>query len=277
MDKIALALGAGGARGLAHIHVLKAFDDLGVKPVAVAGTSIGSMMGAAYCAGMSGAQIEAYIIERFKDRSRLIAEAFKARPDSLRSFLDDGGLRVGELNIENILSVFLPDQIPETFDGLKIPLTIAATDYYASIEALFSTGDLRKAIAASAAMPAVFLPVRIENRYYIDGSSTNPCPIKVVQGLADHVVAIDVSGGPNGASDVRPSKVDVMYASSQIMQKSIINLMADAYPNSVLLRPRVDSYRSLDFLNAEQIIADTAPLYDQVRDVLSQFLEATQS
>jgi NTE family protein len=274
MDKIALVLGAGGARGLAHIHVLKAFDDLGVRPVGVAGTSIGAVMGAAYCAGMSGADIEAYVIARFNDRTRLLAEVFKIRPNSFKGFLQDGGLRLGELNLETIFGVFLPDNVPPTFAQLEIPLQVVATDYYAGESKVFNTGELRKCVAASAAMPAVFLPVDIDGRYYVDGSSTNPCPMDTVQGIADHVVAIDVSGGPTGKLTDRPGKVDVMYATSQIMQKTIVKRMQDLYPSTVLLRASVDKYRSLDFLNAAQIMSDTAPLRETTKVAIHKMLDA---
>lgn len=272
-DRLALVLGAGGARGLAHIHALRAFDDLGITPEIVAGTSIGAIMGAAYCAGMTGAEIEEYIIERFDDRARLIADIFKIRPDSLASFLKDGGLRLGEFNLETILSVFMPATIPNTFEALKIPLIVNATDYYSGTATFLSTGDLRKSVAASAAMPAVFLPVHMDDRYYMDGSSTNPCPMDVVQGRADHVIAIDVSGGPNGEPDLRPTKVDAIYASSQIMQKSIARLMCDRYPNTHLLRPEVDRFRSLDFMNAGQILSKTAALREEVKATVSRLLD----
>lgn len=273
MGSVALVLGAGGARGLAHIHVLKAFDELGVRPAVIAGTSMGSVMGAAFCAGMSGAEIEAYIIERFNDRSRLVGEVLKIRPSSLKGFLSDGGLRLGELNLEKIFSVFLPAEIPATFEELSIPLHVVATDYYAGAASVFTAGDLRRPIAASAAMPAVFLPIEINNRYYVDGSSTNPCPLDTVQGVTDHVLAIDVSGGPAGASTDRPSKMDSMYASSQIMQKSIAGLMAEAYPKSILMRAHVDRYRSLDFLSSAQIISETEPLKEKAKLTISQMLD----
>lgn len=272
-DRVALVLGAGGARGLAHIHALKAFDDLGVAPVVVAGTSIGSIIGAAYCAGMTGAEIEQYVIERFNDRTRLITEAFKVRPDSFSKFLSDGGVRLGELNLENILTVFLPPELPATFDDLKIPLMTVATDYYAGMETLFTDGELRKAIAASAAIPAVFLPVQLDGRYYMDGSSTNPCPVNVVQGRADHVIGVDVSGGAKGNADVRPSKLDAIYASNQIMQRYIARLMVEKYPNSVLLRPDVRGYRALDFLNVTKILSQTAALREDMKTALAKILD----
>lgn len=271
---IALALGAGGARGLAHIHVLKAFDDLGVRPAAIGGTSIGSVLGAAYCAGMSGRDIEDYVLERFSDRARLISEVFKVRPSSLKGFLGDGGLRLGELNLQTIFAVFLPKEIPARFEELAIPLYVVATDYYAGKATVFSAGELRKPIAASAAMPAVFLPVEINGRYYIDGSSTNPCPIDIVKDKADNILAIDVSGGPVGPPIERPSKMDVMYASSQIMQKSIANLMAQACPTSRLIRAPVDSFKSMDFLKSADIIAQTAPLKEQAKREIGRMLDA---
>lgn len=268
-----MVLGAGGARGLAHVHVLKALDDLGVRPKIIAGTSIGSVIGAAFCAGMSGAEIEAYIVERFNDRSRLIRDVLKIRPSSFKDFLNDGGMRLGELNLESIFSVFLPAEVPATFEELSIPLQVVATDFYASTDIVFSTGNLRTPLAASAAMPAVFLPVNIEGRFYIDGSSTNPCPLNTVQRLADHILAIDVSGGPDGASNDRPSKIDALYASSQIMQKTIAKLMAEKYPKSVLICPPVESYRSLGFLNSTQIISETAPLQEEVKIALGEMFE----
>lgn len=275
MDTIGLVLGAGGARGLAHIHVLKAFDDLGVQPNVVAGTSIGSIIGAAYCAGMSGTEIEDYLIERFDDRKRLILEIFKMAPNSLKEFLADGGLRLGELNLEKIFSVFLPENIPATFYELAIPLHVIATDHYASTATIFDSGDLRQAIAASAAMPAVFLPVKIQNRFYVDGSSTNPCPIDTIANMSDHILAIDVSGAPDGKADVRPTKSEVVYASSQIMQKSLARLMARAYPTATLMHPAVQSYRALDFLNSAQIISETVTFREEAKNVIGKILDGS--
>lgn len=274
METIALALGAGGARGLAHIHVLKAFDDLGVCPSVIAGTSMGAVMGAAYCSGMSGSEIEDYVLERFSDRARFMAEAFKVRPNSLKEFISHGGLRLGELNLENIFSVFLPAQIPISFEELSVPLYVIATDYYAGEATVFSTGSLRKPVAASAAMPAVFLPVEIDGRHYVDGSSTNPCPLNIAQDKADHVLAIDVSGGPLGTGTDRPNKIDSIYAASQVMQKTIANLMAAAHPSSLLLHAPVDGFRSLDFLQSAQIISKSAGMRERTKSAIGRLLES---
>jgi len=272
MTTIALVLGAGGARGIAHIHALQAFDDLGVRPTLIAGTSIGAIIGAGYCAGMTGDAVETYVRHSLEDRKRLITKAFQVRPSSIKDFFADGGLRLGELNLESILSVFLPAAIPATFEDLTLPLHAVATDYYGESDTVFTSGPLTGVLAASAAMPAVFLPVRVGDRYYIDGSSTNPCPLNIVQNQADAVIAIDASGGTSGAADVRPSKIDVMYASSQIMQQSIVRSMAREYPQTVLLRPSVKGFRSLDFLKVSDILTATAPLREAVKVEIARLL-----
>lgn len=273
-DTVALVLGGGGARGLAHVHALAAFDDLGVTPRVVAGTSIGAILGACYCAGMSGAEIRDYVIARFDDRIRLIADAFKVRPDSFRSFLDAGGLRLGELNLDTILSVFLPDALPDRFEGLAVPLIAVATDYRACADAVFTSGELRPALAASAAIPAVFLPVRIGGRYCIDGGATNPVPIDKVAAAADHVIAVDVSGGPVGDPGKRPGKVEAVSAFTQMMQRTMARQMAQAHANSVLMRPGVRQYGTLEFLKAAEILTRTAPFRERMKRQLDHMLSA---
>lgn len=274
MGTIALVLGAGGARGFAHIHALKAFDDLGVKPAIIAGTSIGALMGAAYCSGLSGEDIERHINERIEDRLRLISEVFKIGPTSVQSFLTDGGLRIGELNLESILSVFLPDQIGNDFADLLIPLKVIATDYYGEADRIFETGPLCPPLAASSAMAAIFLPVKIDGRFFFDGASTNPCPLDTVQGQADHVIAVDVSGGTHGPANIKPNKIDAMYAANQLMQQSIVRSKAAPFPGTPVLRPPVDGFRPLDFLKAEEILQKTAALREDMKREITRFMES---
>lgn len=272
MQTIALALGAGGARGLAHIHAIQAFDDLGVRPAIIAGTSIGSIIGAAACAGMSAVEITDHIYRKIDSPLNLASDMFAVRPKSLKSFFAEGGLRIGELNLERILEVFMPEELPEKFADLEIPLKVAATDYYGQKTTIFEDGILLSAMAASAAMPAVFLPVKRSERYFIDGSATNPCPLNVLEGTADHIIAIDVSGGTSGNSSERPRKIDAMLASSQIMQMSIVDHAAAQQPKVALLRPPVDHYRALDFLKTKEILAETAALRDKVKHQIDRFL-----
>lgn len=97
--EIALVLGGGGARGIAHIHVLQAFDDLGIKPCVIAGSSIGAIFGAGYAAGMSAARIRQHCILTFGKKSEVMARLWRLRPESLASFISGGLPRVGEFNV----------------------------------------------------------------------------------------------------------------------------------------------------------------------------------
>lgn len=274
MANFALALGAGGARGLAHIHAIQALDELGVVPTAVAGSSIGAIIGAAYCAGMKADEMIAHIEETLNNPLGLIRDMFRIGPDSFGTFLKEGGPRIGELNLERILTGILPDSIPQNFSDLKIPLHIVATDFYGQSRTIVDTGDLRFAMAASSAIPAVFLPVERDGRFYIDGNATDPCPIDILDHKANQVIAIDVSGGSHGDPTKRPSKLDVSYAAGQMMQRSIVQNKARFFPDTVLLRPPVDAVFSLDFHKAREILSQTAVLKDQVKVAIEKVLAA---
>jgi NTE family protein len=275
MVKIALALGAGGARGLAHIHAIAALDELGVTATAVAGSSIGSIIGATYCSGMRADEMIELIDETLKNPLALVRDMFRIGPDTLGTFFKEGGPRIGELNLERILEGLLPDSIPRDFADLNIPLQVVATDYYAQSRTIFDQGDLRFAMAASSAIPAVFLPVEAEGRFYIDANATDPCPIDLLDPLADRVIAIDVSGGSHGDPTKRPSKLDVTYAAGQMMQQSIVRTKAMMFPEAIVLRPPVAAVFSLDFHKAHDILAATVSLKDQVKMAVETAHSAT--
>ena len=125
----AVAFGGGGARGLAHIHVIETLDELGIRPKAIAGSSIGAIMGAGMAAGMSGADIHDYAHSVLSRRVEVASRMWQARPGSIGELVE-GGFRVGQFNIERILKSFLPEAIPDDFAGLKIPLKVTATDFF---------------------------------------------------------------------------------------------------------------------------------------------------
>jgi NTE family protein len=271
---IAVALGAGGARGLAHIHALEALDDMGIKPVAMSGTSIGSIMAAGYASGLSGRDIHEYARERFRNRFKLLADLWHTRPDTVRALLRERGDGATEINIERILTRFLPGGISETFEDLSFPVSIVATDYYGHCDRIFESGPILPAMAASAAIPAVFKPMVIDGRVLIDGGMTNPTPFDILAGKADIVVAVDVCGGPRGEPGKRPNKIDVMYASIQLMQLSITKAKAASNQLDVYLRPDVERFRVLDFLKTNAILDATAPFREEFKRTVDAAMRA---
>ncbi|MET3792545.1 patatin-like phospholipase family protein [Aquamicrobium terrae] len=259
-----IAFGGGGARGLAHIHVVEAFDELGIKPVAIAGSSIGAIVGAAMASGMTGREIRDYARSILSRRSEVASRMWQARPDSFADLMK-GGLHVSQFNVERILKAFLPEIIPSSFAQLQIPLKVTATDYYGHKLAVLEEGDLISALAASAAIPAVFRPVTRGGRVLIDGGIYNPVPFDLVDHEADIVVAIDVVGAPVENGLRRPNSVDLMFGATQLMMQSIIDSKLSQSRPDILIRPPVSKFRVLDFLKIDAVMKETASIKDEVK------------
>ncbi len=198
---IGLVLGGGGARGLAHVLMLEVFDELKIKPSIIAGTSIGAIFGAAYASGLTAAEIRAHTQEALTRRLGLIRGLVAARAQGTGKLWNLLAARAQLLAPEALLDLVLPHGVARDFGDLAIPLRIVASDYYALEQAVFSTGPLRPAIAASIALPVIFEPVEIGGRTLIDGGLTNPLPFDVIKDEADIIVAIDVLGRDGGVTE----------------------------------------------------------------------------
>ncbi len=269
---LALALGGGGARGIAHIHVLKALDEMGIKPVAMAGSSIGAMIGAAYAAGMDGREIEHFVLDTFSNRTRFLSNLWRTIPSSMGEFVNLGWPTLGALDAERILGSLMPAVVPETFSALKIPLTIVATDYYGEKGLNLSAGSLNQAIAASISIPAVFKPVVINGTVCIDGGIVNPVPFDQLHGKADVVVAIDVVGSPAGRTGAIPSRIESLFGASQLMMQTTTKMKMIIQPPDLLLRPDVNAYRVHDFFKAKTILRNTVGFKDEVKRAVERLL-----
>lgn len=268
---IAVAFGGGGARGFAHIHIIEVLDELGLTPVAISGTSVGAIMGSAMASGMSGLDIRTFINETLNDPKEIAARVWKARRPGWKSAFSEG-LRLGQFDIERILSAFLPKEIPEKFDDLKIPTKLIATDYYGRHETVMDRGNLHSAIAASAAIPAVFKSVKRDDRYLIDGGIYNPLPFDHIAGAADVTIAIDVAGFPTGDDKKTPSTTDAAFGASQLMMQSIIHLRLQKSPPNIFLVPDVHDFRVMDFLKADEILEASKDIRDDLKRELDRVL-----
>lgn len=269
--RIGLALGGGGARGLAHIHVMEVLDEMGVRPVVISGASIGALMGAGYAAGMSGREIREYAVETLGNSGLVLSKIWSIRPTSMRDAL---GFRLGQFNLERILDAFLPKQIPASFEELLVPLSVVATDYYGQCETVISEGPLRKAIAASAALPALFMPVRLDGRPMIDGGIFNPIPYETLMSRADVVIGVDVVGGPEGDGTHIPNRLDSLFGASQLMMQANVAMKLKIGAPHIFLRPPVNRFRVLDFLKVNEVLDATASVRDELKQKLERALEA---
>lgn len=267
-----MVLGGGGARGIAHINVLEAFDDLGVKPAIIVGSSIGAIMGAGYAAGLSGRQMRDYVVSTFGNRNEVMARLWRLRPDNLQTIFSRAP-RLGELNAQRTLRAFLPGDIPETFEELGIPLKVTATDFYGNTLTVIESGGLWPAIAASAAIPAVFRPEIVNGRVHVDGGISNPVAFDLVHGCGFVVVAVDVVGRPTGDPSKLPTRLEAAFGSSQLMMQALTKFKLKFHQPDLLIRPAVSQFRVMDFLHAEAILEKTADSRTEVRQKLARLLQ----
>lgn len=261
---IAVAFGGGGARGLAHIHVIEALDELGLQPVAISGSSIGAIMGAGMASGMSGRDIGDYASEVLTRKTEVLSRIWRAQRTNFSGLMENGW-QFGGLNAERILKQFLPAAIPETFEALKLPLYVTGTDFYGSRQAVFNSGDIISALGASIALPAMFQPVYRDNTMLIDGGIYNPLPYDLLRGMADIVIAVDVVGVPSPNGGKTPGSIDLLLGASQLMMHSAIeNRLLSERPD-ILLRPNVGRFRVHDFLKMSAIMEETVAIKDELK------------
>lgn len=270
---IGLALGGGGARGLAHIAMLEAFDELGIKPSVVAGTSIGAVYGAAYASGIRGRELREHTRYILSQRFGLIRDLFVRRAQPFSQFLSLFGARNAILDPLAVLDMILPNDVKETFDQCEIPLKIVASDFYDQEQKIFTDGRLRPAVAASMALPVIFQPVIQEGRALIDGGLTNPLPFDLLLPEADIVVAIDVSGAPvPDPRRVAPTAFSALFSSAFLFERTIIKEKLKTRQPDILIYSGTSQFQVLDFLKCDDILTAAEPAKERLKQQLSRVL-----
>lgn len=223
--RVALALGAGAARGLAHIGVLQVLLEKGVRVECLAGTSVGAAVGALFAAG-----VNLYELEKVACTLRL-----KHLADIV---LPRRGLIGGE-KLRAFLNLFLRGK---TFADLSLPLAVVATDLQTGEEVVLREGRVVDAVLASCAIPGVFVPVQHGERLLVDGGLVDRVPVRVAQEMgAGMVVAVDV--GPSLKASRLRSLAEVTMQAIDIMQEELMRLKARAA--DIFIRPAVGEFSPL--------------------------------
>lgn len=273
---VAVALGSGGARGLAHIAVLEGLDELGVKPVAIAGTSIGAVVGAAYASGRTAAELRSFATKTLRDGPELMRRLFAVQVGHIRDQLREAGLFGGlpmQADALAIAEEFLAEIIPDRFDDLAIPLKVIATDLWAREEVVFAKGPLRPAVAASSAIPGLSRPVEFAGRVLIDGGTMNPLPFDHLRGVADIIVAVDITRMAERKEHARPSTIESIVMSYYIMSNAIVSEKLKSSAPDILLRPKVHSFGALDFARPTPILRAAEPIKEELKQKLGALLD----
>ena len=266
--KIGLALGGGGAKGLAHIPMLEVLDELGIRPHRIAGTSIGAIMGALYASGLTGAEIRDGVRRMVATKKEPFREALKnKRGLKWASLLDFEFGSHGLLKGNRFMELLCGFMGARTFEELEIPLRIVATDFWKSEQVILESGDLLPAIRASMGLPGVFTPMEIGGRTLIDGGGVNPLPHDVLDDC-DFVIAIDVMGRLDGTSS--PNLVRAVLGMFDIMQNSIIEQKRRLTPPDVYIKPDVSGVDILEFNKAETVYRQSEAAQQELRNALSR-------
>lgn len=271
--RIGLALGGGGARGLAHIAMLEAFDELGVRPSIIAGTSIGALYGAAYASGISGKDLRDHTRFILAQRFGLIRDLFIATAQPFQRLIGVFGRRNAILDPIAMLEVILPKDVKADFAQCEIPIKIVASDFYDQEPRIFTEGPLRPAVAASMALPVIFQPVMAGGKALIDGGLTNPLPFDLLMGEADIVVAIDVSGVPvPNSRRPDPTAFEALFSSAFLFEHTIIKEKLKSAQPDILINAGTSHYQVLDFLKFDQILEAAAPAKEKLKQQLTRVL-----
>ncbi len=232
--RIGLALGGGAARGFAHIGVIQVLEEQGIRPDLVVGTSAGSLVAAMYASGKSG--VEMGSLAQSMDESGLTDWSFPGRGlirgEALARYVRS---QTGGLNIEQ----------------MKMPLGIVATDLGDGAPILFQRGDAGVAVRASSAVPAVFQPVKIGSREYVDGGLVSPVPVRFARQMgADLVIAVDISSPPDG--NATGDALRMLLQTFAIMGRSINRF--ELKEADVVLRPGLSGVSGADFTARMKVI-----------------------
>lgn len=259
MKKIGLALGAGGARGIAHLAILEALDELNIKPCVISGSSIGAIVGLFYSAGFSTSEMRKILNQIIYGTRSKFWEIHK-KSDFVKYFdLLDPTIKTGGLLRGDKLASFLSTKVKASdFKELQIPFKVLTTDYYKKSQVIIDKGDLLSAVRASYALPFLFAPIEREGKLLIDGGMVNPLPFDVIRNDCDITVAVDVSATNEfpGTPEIPPS-YEVLFSSFQIMQSAIVNEKLKTNKPDILIKTNIKGVRVHEFMKAEEILKNS--------------------
>nr|MBP7623647.1 patatin-like phospholipase family protein [Xanthomonadales bacterium] len=271
--RIGLVLGGGGARGAAHIGVLKVLEREHIPIHAIAGTSMGSIVGGFYAAGYTPEEIEAVIAsidwkDFFSDDPARADLPMRRKDEDYRDLLDfklglrDGkliaprGVLQGQKFLNLLRRMLMPYWRLKSFDDLPIPFRAIGTDIGHGEQVVFKEGDLSLAIRASMSVPGAFAPIRVDGRLMVDGGIVNNVPVDIVKAMGvDRVIVVDV-GEPLMDEDALSSPLSVTLQMITVLMKQRTDAaLASMSPEDVLIRPDLGDMGSAEFDRAISTIA----------------------
>jgi len=270
--RIGLVLSGGGARGLVHVGVLEALEDLHVPVDAIAGTSMGAVVGGLYASGMTPREIDALMRgidwnAVFRDRPARNTLNFRRKQDDREflvrfplgirggSFRVPRGLVQGQRLTQTLRLETLPVAAIEEFDGLPTPFRAVAADLETGARVVLSGGDLTAAMRASMSAPGVFAPVEVDGRLLVDGGIVENLPVDVAKAMGvDVIIAVDVGFQPVARKELTSALAVSNQAVTIMMQRETSRQRSLLGPSDVLISPDLGDLRSTDFAAVDRLI-----------------------
>lgn len=270
--RVGLVLSGGGARGLAHVGVLEALEEQRIPIDAIAGTSMGAVVGGLYASGMTPSAIDELLRNMdwsvaFRDRPARNTLNFRRKQDD-REFLvrfplgiQSGSFRVprgliqGQRLTQTLRLETLPVAAIEDFDRLPTPFRAVAADLETGARVVLGSGDLTSAMRASMSAPGVFAPVEVDGRLLVDGGIVENLPVDVAKALGvDIIIAVDVGFQPVGRKELTSALAVSNQAVTIMMQRETGRQRSLLDANDILIAPDLADLQSTDFTAAEKLI-----------------------
>lgn len=279
---VGLVLGGGGARGAAHIGVLKVLERERIPICRMAGTSMGAIVGGLYASGYNAAEIEAILTaidwkDMFSDDPARIDFPMRRKNDTLRYLLDfklgvrDGSIQLprGVIQGQKLLSLLrrltLHTWQVQHFDQLSIPFRAVGTDIAAGQPVVFDHGDLALAIRASMSVPAAFAPIRVDGKLMIDGGVVNNVPVDVVKAMGAHrVIVVDVGSPLLDDSQLNSPFAITMQMLDVLMKARTEQVLAGLSPDDVRISPELGDIGSASFDRSAEAVPMGAAAAEQM-------------
>lgn len=258
VPSIGVALGGGFARGMAHIGVLKVLEQEGIPVRVITGTSVGALIGACYCSGLTPDEMEEV-----------------ARNTRFTSFARWTLSRCGFASNDRMITFLTRTLKCKTFEDLRIPLGITATDFNSGEGVVFHSGSVIDPVRASCAYPGMFLPVEIRGHYYIDGMLSYPVPTRPLREMGvDKVLAVHLKG--TWARGGAPRNLfDVIGQSFAIAQDAMQGLWRGAA--DLVIEPDVAGFAYDDFKHANDLIKVGEAAMRKALPEVRKWLQASES
>lgn len=275
MKTIGLALGSGGARGLAHLAVFEALAEMNLRADRVAGASIGAVMGALYASGLSPRDIRNDVLTLLGENGGSKGGGLLSRDYSqLLSLIDPNFGTTGLLKGDRFLKHLSRMMQVTRFEEMEVPLEVVATDFWKREQVVLDSGDVLSAVRASMALPGIFTPVTRDDQVLIDGGAVNPVPFDLLLDECDIVIGVDVMGrrSPGDGESAEPDFLEAVFNTFQIMQHSIVREKLNVAEPQIMLKMEVPGVKVLEFYKFEEILAAAEPEIERFRSELERLL-----